>query len=90
MYLVFSHPLRNIHHFLPSAFKKFFHEESTRHSAFPNLNEELIEGVVARPPQGLWGTRELTIFIHGNKGTSQTFNGDQGNIRNCIREQGTF
>ena len=41
-------------------------------------------------PQGLWGTRELAIFIHGNKGTSRIFNGDQGNIRNCIRGAGNI
>ena len=41
-------------------------------------------------PQGLWGTGELGIFINGNTGTSCTFNGDQGNIRNYFREQGTF
>ena len=45
---------------------------------------------IIEAPQGLWGTRELSIFIHGNKGTSRIFNGDQGNIKNWIREQGVF
>ena len=43
-----------------------------------------------RPPQGLWGTRELAIFINGNTGTSGNFQGTTFKKGLLLRNWGTF
>ncbi len=41
-------------------------------------------------PQGLWGTRELAIFINGNTGTSGNFQGTTFKKGLLLRNWGTF
>ena len=54
----------------------------------PPLLNEILLGV--RPPQGLWGTRELAIFINGNTGTSGNFQGTTFKKGLLLRNWGTF